>query len=65
MYHIYNVDELSVKKVSKSELYGTLKQLEDEGAIFSLDIDNEITYSFEDEFEGESIDKLIELAPYH
>ncbi len=65
MYHIYNVDEQSVKKVSKSELYGTLKQLEDEGAIFSLDIDDEITYSFEDEFEGESIEVLIEKAPYH
>ena len=65
MYHIYNVDEMKVKKVHKSELFGTLKDLEEKGAVFSLDIDDEITYSFDDDFEGESIETLIEKAPYH
>jgi len=65
MYHIYNTDELTVKIVSKSELYGVLSALEMQGAVFSLDIDDEICYSYEDEFEGETIDVLIAKAPFH
>lgn len=65
MYHIYNVDEQSVQQVTKSELYGTLETLQEKGAIFSLDIDNDITYSYEDEFESESLDNLIEMATFH
>ncbi len=65
MYHIYNIDEMKVKKVHKSELFGTLNELQEKGAVFSLDIDHEITYSFEDEFESETIESLIEQATFH
>lgn len=65
MYHIYNTDEMKVKKIKKSELFETLQELQEKGAIFSLDIDNEITYSFEDDFEGETIESLIEQATFH
>jgi hypothetical protein len=65
MFHLFNTDEQTVKKVHKSELYGTLVSLKEEGAIFSLDIDNDICYSFEDEFESEEINVLIENATFH
>ena len=65
MYHLYNTDEQTLKKVHRSELYGTLLQLQEQGAIFSLDIDNEICYSFEDDFEGETIEVLMENATIH
>lgn len=61
-YTLYNTDNMTKKIVDGSVLYGTLLELQEKGAIFSLDIDNEITYSFEDEFEGESIDVIMEMA---
>lgn len=65
MYHLYNTDEMKAKKVHRSELYGTLKELQDKGAVLCLDIDNDITYSFEDDFEGETIESIIEQATFH
>ncbi|MDV4026051.1 hypothetical protein CMT52_17095 [Elizabethkingia anophelis] len=61
-YVIYNTDNLTKRIVPKSELYGTLLELQEKGAVFSLDIDHEITYSFEDNWEGETIDFIIENA---
>lgn len=61
-YIIYNTDNMTKRIVPKSELYGTLIELQNKGAIFSLDIDHEIVYSFEDEWEGETIDYIIENA---
>lgn len=64
-YTLYNTDNMTKKEVHKSELYGTLLELQEKGAIFCLDIDHEITYSFEDEWEGETIDYIIENAKYN
>lgn len=65
-HKIFNTDNQTVTTVHRSELYGTLKELEDKGATISLDYDNDIMYSFEDEgYEGESIEKVIEMAKYY
>ncbi|MCP1251428.1 hypothetical protein NK212_06140 [Elizabethkingia sp. S0634] len=53
---------MTKRLISKSELYGTLLELQEKGAVFSLDIDHEIAYSFEDDWEGETIDFIIENA---
>ncbi|MDV4099060.1 hypothetical protein CMT22_17700 [Elizabethkingia anophelis] len=61
-YVIYNTDNMTKRIVPQSEIYKTLLELQKRGAIFSLDRDNEITYSFEDDWEGETIEYIIENA---
>ena len=65
MYHLFNTDNLTAKKVHKSELYDVLTDLKNRGAIFSLDIDCDICYSFTDNFESEDIEILLTDASFH
>ncbi len=63
-YTLYNTDNMTKKVVSKFELYAVLLELKQKGAVLCLDIDHEITYSFEDDWEGESIEYIIENAAF-
>lgn len=63
-YTLYNTDNMTKKVVDKSELYGVLLELQEKGACFCLDIDHHITYSFEDGWDGESIEYIVENATY-
>ena len=64
-YILFNADNMKKKIVNESDLCQVLLELQSKGAIFSLDSDNDIIYSFEDENDGETIEFIVENAKFY